>query len=157
MIPELQSIALLLRANHALFRRALQGIDEAKAREPMGTANPPLWIAAHLVAVRSQFVRALGGTVDVPWAGLFPRGGEVANPEQWPSLAEILARADETHAALIQCAESCTVERLAERSGVLGLDKTVHGAFGLAVFHEAYHLGQLALGRRHQGLDRLVG
>ncbi|MBI5866732.1 MAG: DinB family protein [candidate division Zixibacteria bacterium] len=157
MIPELQGYSLIFRSTHGLFHRALDGITKEQALERSNGANPILWIAGHIVTVRSSFMRVIGGSVVVPWAGHFRRGDEVKNQDQWPSLAEVRAKWDEVHGAFMIQLETVTSAQLSALTEAPGLDKTVLGTLGLAALHDSYHVGQLAAARRRYGLERIVG
>jgi len=157
VIPELHGYALLYRTTHRLFHRALDGLaPEQSLARPQG-GNPILWIAGHVVTVRAGFAAALGAPVDVPWARHFPRGGEVRDEAEWPTLGEIRAKWDEVHDAFMARLEGIDAAALAAETTTPGLDRTLLGALGLAALHDAYHVGQLAAARRRHGLDRLVG
>jgi len=157
MIAELQGYAAFFKSTHGLMLRSIDGLSEAQALERPDGANPLLWIAAHMVSVRCSIAKALGANVDVPWASQFPRGGEVANVTTWPSLADVRARWDEVHAAFMVRLESLTSAEVAAATPAPSLDRTVLGTVGLGALHDAYHVGQLAAGRRRHGMDRLVG
>jgi len=68
MIPELRGYALIFRTTHQLFHRELEGITPEQALQRRDGANPILWIAGHIVTVRSSFQRGIDGAVDVTWA-----------------------------------------------------------------------------------------
>ena len=157
MIPELQGYAVIFRATHQLFHRALEGVTREQAEERRDGANPILWIAGHIVTVRANFLRVLGGAVEVSWAKFFPRGGEVKDETSWPSIAEVCATWDQVHAAFMARLETVTSAQLNAPVEAPGLDKTLLGALGLGALHDSYHIGQLAMARRWFGLTRLVG
>lgn len=157
MIAELQGFAPIFRTTHGLLHRALEGLTPEQAMERPGGANPILWIAAHMVAARGMFTRALGGSVDVPWAKQFPRGGDVDAVETWPTLAEVRARWDEVHPVFMAALESLTTEQVLAKTKSPGLSDDVLGVVGLAAVHDSYHMGQLSAARRRFGLDRVVG
>lgn len=157
MIAELQGFVPLFTTTHRLLHRALEGLTPEQAMERPEGANPILWIAAHVVSVRSQFTRALGGGVDVPWAKQFPRGGEVDAVTDWPSLAEVRAKWDEVHPAFMAALEGLTPEQVHAKTKIPGLADDVLGVVGLAALHDSYHVGQIAAAARRLGRDRLVG
>ena len=158
MVPDLEGYALIFRSTHRLFHRALEGLTDEQALElPEGGGNPMLWIAAHMVTIRAQYLRGLGETPDVPWMEYFPRGGERRDMDQWPQLAEVRACWDEVHAAFMARIKTLDAGELAAPSALPGLEKTLLGALGLAALHDCYHVGQLAMLRRLHGLERLVG
>ena len=157
MTPELKGHALMFRTSHALMHKALEGLTPEQAMERRGDANPILWVAAHIVAVRASFTKGLGGSVDVPWGKQFPRGGSVADVSEWPALADVRAKWDEVHAAFMAQLETLTSAQGAAETPVPGLDGTVLGVVSLAAIHDAYHVGQLGAARRAYGLERIVG
>jgi uncharacterized damage-inducible protein DinB len=157
MIPELRGYGLILRTTHQLFHRALEGITPEQALERRHGANSILWIAGHIVTVRSSFLQSIGGAVDVPWAKHFLRGGEVKDEAHWPSLDEARAKWDEVHTAFIPQLETLTATQVTATTEAPGLDKTLLGTLGLATLHDSYHVGQLAAARRLYGLERIVG
>ena len=157
MVPELQGFTLVFRTSHQLLHKTLAGLTQEQAMERRGDANPILWIAAHAVATRANFARAIGGTSDVPWAKQFPRGGSVNDVTVWPELDDVRARWDEVHPAFMAHLETITSAQLAAESPAPGLDKTLLGTISLAALHDVYHIGQLAAARRVYGLERVVG
>lgn len=157
MTAELQGYALIFNSSHRLLRRALDGLTQEQAMERRDGANPILWIAAHVVAVRGSFARSLGSDVRVSWAKQFPRGGQLKDVTEWPALDDVRSAWDEVHADFMKRLESITPEQLAAETVLPGLDKTMLGALGLAALHDVYHLGQLGAARRLHGLDRMVG
>jgi len=157
MIAELQGFVPVFRATHGLLHRALEGLTAEQVMERPGGANPILWIAAHVVSVRSQFTRALGGRVDVPWAKQFPRGGSVEAVTDWPTPAEVRAKWDEVHPAFMAALEGLTAEQAHAKTKIPGLSDDVLGVVGLAALHDSYHVGQIAAAARRFGKDRLVG
>lgn len=157
MIPELKGFAVVFGVTHRLFPRALEGLTPEQAGARPGGANPILWIAAHVVAVRGRFVTAFGGRVDVPWSAEFPRGGSIESVKAWPTLEQVRAKWDEVHPAFMAALGTLTSERLAEKTKVPGLSDDWMGVVALAALHDSYHLGQLGAARRRHGLDSLVG
>jgi uncharacterized damage-inducible protein DinB len=157
VIAELQGYALIHRTSHRLLHKALDGLTPEQAMERHDGANPILWIAAHIVSVRGSFARALGADVRVSWARQFPRGGQLQDVTEWPTLEQVRSAWDQVHAAFMDRLEAMTAEQLAAETNIPGLDKTLLGALGLATLHDVYHLGQLGAARRRHGLDRMVG
>lgn len=157
MAPELQGFVPIFRATHGMFHKALEGLTEAQARERNGGANPILWIAAHVVSVRSSFLRGFGGSVEIPWAKQFPRGGRLEDVTEWPTLAEVKRAWDEVHPAFMARLEAMSSEALAAETPIPSLSGTLLGCVGLAAVHDAYHVGQLGMARRSHGLERIVG
>ncbi|MEW5702114.1 MAG: DinB family protein [Candidatus Zixiibacteriota bacterium] len=157
MIPELEGLAPIFRTAHQLFHRALDGITESRARERRDGANPILWIAGHVVAIRAGFLKFLGVPIDIPWAKYFPRGGQVKDEASWPSLNQVRAKWDEVQAAFMSRLERLTSEQIRATTEGPSLDDSVLGTLSLAALHDTYHVGQLAAARRRYGLDRIVG
>jgi hypothetical protein len=156
--PIVVASASLMAASTRLFRRALDGADEAALRwRPFPGANPMHWIAAHTTTVRANLLGLLGRPYPLEWAKLFARGGTNEDEAAWPPLATIVEQWDAIAARLKERMPELTADEIAAKVQVPSFDGTVRGTIQLISFHDAYHIGQLAYLRRKPGLDRLVG
>ncbi len=160
MNPRLVPFAALLRSSDTLFERCLSDLDREQGLTRFaGQANPPLWIAAHLASSRYGLGLLIGLGHPRPWGERFNRGSELGELATIPG-------ADEIRAAWTRVSEALR-PRLAELSDAdldapsprkLPIDDpSVLGAIAFLVFHEAYHIGQLALARKALGMGSLVG
>lgn len=159
MFAPLLPVAGLLRVSDSVFARAIAGVSEELARQPMDAGNRFLWVAAHATAARGRVARILGAASDVPWEAAFDRGTEPpTDPAAWPSLEAVAAKWSEVSARLHERLDTLGEADLAKPVGEFpSTDGTLLGAIGLLAFHDAYHLGQLGHLRRRLGLSRVVG
>ena len=159
MLPVLMPISNQIHTCDQVFERALGGVSEELARQPMDRGNRFLWVAAHVVIPRAWLVRRLGGQADVPWEEAFNRGAEPPTDEAaWPKLADVQAKWRELSSALHARLDTLTEADLAKPiEAYPSTDGTVLGGISLQPFHDTYHLGQLGHLRRRLGLERMVG
>lgn len=156
-----RSHAQLLAVNASLAARAVDGLaPEELLRQPGEHGNPMLWILAHVVATRSGLLKMLGASWDAPvWAATFSRGNARPAASDYPPLPEVLATLTATEGALKAALDTMTDEQWSAPSprSFPVADKSMRGAFAFFVFHEGYHVGQLAYLRRWLGHSGLVG
>jgi hypothetical protein len=156
--PIVVASASLMAASTRLFRRALDGADEAALRwRPFPGANPMLWIAGHATTVRASLLGVLGRPYPLEWSMLFSRGGTNDDEAAWPPLATIVEQWDAIAHQLKGRLPELTAEEIAAQVQAPSFDGTVRGTIQLISFHDAYHIGQLGYLRRQSGLERLVG
>ena len=159
MDPIVSAFAQFIGLNDHLIGKALDGLTEEEAwRLPGADSNPVIWIAGHVAASRSALVGALGGGVDLPWAARF---GQKTQPDQaagGPSLGEIRAAIATLTERLMERLAALTdadLARAAPRSFPIP-DRTVRGMIVFLVYHESYHVGQLAYLRKWLGYPGVV-
>ncbi len=154
--PALHGVLSQLDATTQLFIRSLNGIrqDQALVR-PGSTSNPMLWVAGHLVQARTQLLRAFGPPRQLPWENLFATGSMVGDAGIYPSIGEVEAVWRSSSMELVRRLESSPPGRFDERAPdwLVTRDGSLGGAINYAVYHEAYHIGQLGYIRRWLGYD----
>ena len=156
--PIVVASASLMAASTRLFRKALEGADEAALRwRPFPGANPMHWIAAHTTTVRANLLGLLGRPYPLEWSKLFARGGTNDDEAAWPPLPTIVEHWGAIAVRLKERMPELTADELAAKVHVPSFDGTVRGTIQLISFHDAYHIGQLAYLRRKPGLERLTG
>lgn len=157
MIDAARATASQLVATHRLFHKGLDGLTrDQMLAQPAGAENPLLWIACHMAQVRVQFARVFGTSIEFPWPG-FKRGDARTDSSLWPDYADVAARYDEAHAAMMAGLEAVTPGWLAAPKGALpGIGDERYGTLGLMALHESYHCGQISQLRRMLGLEGLV-
>jgi uncharacterized damage-inducible protein DinB len=150
--PRARSALTTLRLNTRLFRNCVDGVadDESLAR-PSERTNHLAFVAAHVVESRYWLARALGLDAPDPFGGRLEGARGIDDVGACPTLAESRAAWD----ALAPRLE----ERLAElpASALDGApparfpvdDPTLLGALAFLLQHESYHVGQMALLRKH--------
>lgn len=125
--------------NSALFAHALEGIDDDRARQAVGSSAHRIdHVVAHLLDARAFLARTLGLRPEFPVLDILAAAASVAElGDRVP-----LSRLRETWEAVSS--------ELAGAVARVGPEKTEIAAFLLQ--HEAYHLGQIGLLRRELGL-----
>lgn len=158
MDPRLAPLAEILRLNARLFRNCLDGLDEAAARaRPSPSTNSAAYVTGHMVESRFSMLKLLGAEPTNPLPGFTGEWKGIDDITEWPTLAEMSA-------AMTGAAQA--VERRIDSIPAADLDATVDhwfpevtdtvfGRLNFMVQHESYHLGQLALLRKHAGLPAM--
>lgn len=156
-----RSHAQLLPVHASLAAKAVGGLTAGELlRQPGEHGNPMLWILAHVVATRGDLLKMLGASWDQPaWAGAFARGTARPAAADYPPLAQVLATLTATEGSLRAALDTLTDEQWSAPSprSFPVADKSMRGALAFFVFHEAYHVGQLAYLRRWLGHSGLAG
>jgi uncharacterized damage-inducible protein DinB len=145
-----------LDATTQLFIRSLNGVREDQAlMRPGPSSNPMLWVAGHLVQARTQLLRAFGPPRQLPWENLFATGALVQEATSYPSIGEVEAVWRSASAELLRRLESAPTPHYDEPAPdwLVTRDGTLAGAINYAVYHEAYHIGQLGFIRKWLGYD----
>lgn len=156
-----QSHAQLLSLNASLMARAVDGLSaEELLRQPGEHGNPMLWILAHAVTTRSGLLKMFGAAWDAPaWTRAFTRGSARPASDAYPPVAQVLATLTASTGALNAALETMTEAQWnapsAQKFPVA--DRTLRGDLAFFVFHETYHVGQMAYVRRWLGHSGLVG
>src|SRR5262245_45506161 len=158
MDARISSLVDILRLNPRLFRNCLDGFTDARAAErPTSGRNNAAFIAAHLADSRFYLLKLLGVERENPLARYLAAAKTIDDIKEYPSIAEALsAWSDVSHA-------------LRDRLGAITapeLDEVVNPRFPMPnpsrlaaltflVQHDSYHIGQLALLRKHAGLPAM--
>lgn len=156
-----QSHAQLLPVHASLIAKGLEGLSaEELVRQPGDGGNPILWVAAHVVATRGGLLKMLGASWAEPaWTADFVRGHARPGADAYPPAAEVLATLTATTGALNAALAAYPAEQWdapSPRSWPVA-DKSMRGTIAFFMFHEAYHVGQIAYLHRWLGRPGLVG
>ncbi|MBL1220257.1 DinB family protein [Chryseobacterium sp. L7] len=153
MIPSIIGLANILKLNDRLFINALENITHEHTLDRLSEYdNPVSWLTNHIVWGRYEILNLLGRSDEKnPYTELFKNfkpydRDSVFNQieyikEEWNKIALL------THEAL----ELVTEEKLAEEPKSvtpMGIP-TKFGNLSFFVWHEGYHLGQLAFLKKH--------
>ncbi|MBT8479530.1 MAG: DinB family protein [Gemmatimonadetes bacterium] len=155
----MQPVKGILELNAALFRKALDGVDQAAAeRRPNDHTNSLAFIACHALDARFYLLKLAGHERTNPWQSLFDAANDVSTMKEYPPLYEVLAEWDELHEATLGfLAEMSPAELDAESSAQFPTeDRSTLGGIAFLAFHEAYHVGQMGLVRKYLGFDPVV-
>lgn len=154
MHPSVTPLAAQLRLQTQLLLNCLDGVDGPTAeRQRTGGLNSIAFLVAHLVESRHFMVDALRAPLasQLPPALATARSIDEAGP--LPPIAALVAAWERVSAHLAGIVERLDTPVLADTAvRVPGSDGTVLGALAFLVHHEAYHLGQIGLLRRLEGL-----
>ncbi|HEY7412120.1 MAG TPA: DinB family protein [Vicinamibacteria bacterium] len=152
------ALADILRLNTRLFRNCLDGFtDEMAGARPSATTNSAAFVAAHVTDSRFFLLRVIGSEEKSPLAPYLDRVRTIDELKQAPPLAEIQSAWTSAAHALRERLDGLTAAALdgpaAARFPVAG--QSMLAALTFLVQHDSYHVGQLALLRRHAGLPAM--
>lgn len=159
MDTRIAPLSVILELNTRLFRNCLEGMDDdAGARRIDDRTNPPSFVAAHLLDARAYLARLLGLDAAHPYREELAGVGHVDELERLPPLAGILEAWDDLSDRLLSSLEEVDAETLEAPAGQPFPvdDARLLGALAFLVQHESYHIGQLALLRKHAGLPAMT-
>jgi uncharacterized damage-inducible protein DinB len=157
MDPRIAALADILRLNTKLFRNCLDGLtDERANRRPSATVNSAAFVAVHVTDARFMILRAVGASRPSPFPSLAAVRG-IEEVSGLPPLAEVQAAWTEASRALRDRLESISAAELdaPAPAGLPGPAQSVLGILTFLVQHDSYHIGQLALLRKHAGLPAM--
>ena len=159
MDHRMQPVMGILELNANLFRRALEGIDQASGeRRPNDHTNSLVFIACHALDARFYLMKLAGHERTNPWQTLFDESTDISTMKEYPPLYEVLAEWDELHEATLACLEALTTAELDSESPAPfpTEDSSLLGGIAFLTFHEAYHVGQMGLVRKYLGFEPVV-
>lgn len=149
-------LADILRLNTRLFRNCLAGMTEEQASvRPSATTNSAAFVAAHLADARFYLLKILGVDQPSPLASYLAGAKGIDDMKQCPPLSEIQAAWSAGAHALRDRLEAMSAANLNApvTTRFPMADATVLGVLTFLVQHDSYHIGQLALLRKHAGLS----
>ena len=159
MDSRMQPVTGILELNANLFRRALEGVDQAAAeRRPNDHTNSLAFIACHVLDARFYVMKLAGHERTNPWQALFDAATDITTMKEYPPLYELMAEWAELHEATLACLEALTTAELDAQSPASfpTEDTSILGAIAFLAFHEAYHVGQMGLVRKYLGFEPVV-
>lgn len=142
-----------------LFLNAVEGItDTQAAKRPDGRTNSIAFLAAHLVDVRHFTLGYLGKPAVNPLADTLRDVGGIEDVTGLPDLETLRTYWREVSTRLEAVADTLDADALEAPSPQHFPidDDTVLGGLHFLLHHEAYHIGQLALLRKHHGLPAMA-
>ncbi|MGH9315473.1 MAG: DinB family protein [Vicinamibacterales bacterium] len=158
MDPRVAPLTEILRLNTRLFRNCLDGIsDEKAAIRPSASTNSTAFVAAHVADARFYLLRVLGSEQPNPLTAYLDGARGIDDVTQCPSLAEIQrAWTAASHALRDRLATMTAAELDATVTTRFPVaDQTMLSVLTFLVQHDSYHIGQLALLRKHAGLPAM--
>ncbi len=160
MDSSLAAIKAQLDMHARWYNNVLKDItnDESHKRDDE-RLNHIKWIAGHLLNTRvTSMSRIATLATDDSYAARFARGTALTDVAVYPSLEELLARWNETSAALSEAILRVPAELLAAKTQAqvpIG-DDTVRGTLAFLLSHEAFHIGQLSVLRKMLGKEAMA-
>jgi uncharacterized damage-inducible protein DinB len=160
MDPRIAPLTNILRMNTRLFRYCLEGVtDEMAASRPSSSTNSAAFVACHLTEARFSLLQMIGGTEKSPIATYLENARGIDEVKRFPSLAEIQnAWTTASHALRDRLAAMTPAQLDASIACPFPLpipDPTALSLLTFFVQHDSYHIGQLALLRKHAGLPAM--
>jgi len=152
------AFAQFVGVNDYLLGKALEGLSEDELRRHPRDANPMGWVVGHIVHYRNQMAKAIGGGLDLPWASAFEQHSQPDEGQAFPVIADLKAALQATSADLkARLAQLTDAELSAPAPRPFPIpDKTMRGMVAFLVYHEAYHVGQVAYVKKWLGHPGIV-
>lgn len=153
MHPSVVPLAAILRLDTELLLNCVDGLSDDEARQAVvpGT-NHVAFLVAHLVESRHFLAAEVGAPLPSPLAPYLEGRRGVADVDELPPLATLVAAWEAVSAHLAVQVERLDTAQLAQPGRRFpGSDGTLLGALAFLAQHDAYHVGQLALLRRQLG------
>ena len=147
----------MVKLNSRLFLNCLDGVDDAVAVRRAGEkVNNMAFVAIHLVDARIYLVNYLGRPLANPFDGFTDVRG-IAEVKMFPSVEILRTEWKKASSALEVTLPECPSAILSEPSpeNFPVDDKTRRGGLAFMLQHESFHIGQLALLRKHFGLTAM--
>jgi uncharacterized damage-inducible protein DinB len=158
MDARITTLTSILRLNTKLLRNCLDGLtDEQAAVRPSPATNSAGFIAAHVADARFYLLTLLGAPQPNPLSAYLEGAKSIDDVKEFPPLDAIhRAWTDASHALR----DRLDMMSAAELAATVGTrfpmaDQTVLGALTFLVQHDTYHIGQLALLRKHLGFPAM--
>lgn len=154
----LQPLIEAFKLQTRLFKNVTKDISDEHAKGNFGgSPNNIAWITGHLFSTRFMLGTVLGLTDREPFPELFERGKGIQEGVEYPSLEELTAGWDDFATKIIDRLESMSEDDLMAEAPVQTpiSENTLRGFITFLCHHEAYHIGQLSLARRHFGYEAM--
>jgi uncharacterized damage-inducible protein DinB len=152
----LQPVIEAFKLQTRLFRNVTKDItDEHGQAHFAGSPNHIGWITGHIVSNRYMIGTVLGLTGREPFPDLFERGKGIQEDTKYPSMDELTAGWEDFAEKIIARLKSLDEDDLRADPPVQTpiSENTLRGFITFLCHHEAYHIGQLSLIRRHFGYE----
>lgn len=154
MHPLVAPLHGLFRLHTRLYLNCLEGVDDhAARRRPDGRTNSLAFVAVHLVDARHFLAAYLAAEAANPFAALLKDARGIDDVEGLPGVEEVRAAWRGVSEVLDARLAALTEEeiRAASPQAFPVEDRSVLGGIAFLAHHDAYHVGQMALLRKHLG------
>ncbi len=147
----------ILRLNTRLLANCLDGMtDDTAATRPSASTNSAIFVAAHVAEARFFLLKMFGAAQPSPITAYLEGARGIEDMKSFPSLGEIQRAWIDASRALFDRLDTVTTAELnapiACPFPVPVPDQTALSLLTFFVQHDSYHVGQLALLRKHAGL-----
>lgn len=153
-----EMLIMQLEATKQVFQANTEGVSQEESlAQPAAAGNCLNWIAGHLVTAYNDILPTLGEEPvwDEARTEVYKRGTEPpTEPSQAADIGEIGAAFSTAHERVLRGIGNLAPERWAEPAPYSpgnNPEETMGTLLHLIAFHQAYHVGQLGLGRRLLG------
>ena len=152
-----EAIKDLFEFNNKLYREGIFTLDDETARKRISeSANPVIWLAGHLTMTRTHILELVAERIENPWYKLFRKAYDPG--VQYPPMADIKEFWNQVSDPMLVGLAQLDSKDL---SRDVGYDmphghKTLGGVLAFWIYHEGWHLGQIAYIRKCLGMDGLV-
>lgn len=158
MDTRIEVLAATLRLNTRLMQNCMQGVDDERANTRLcDRTNHMAFLAAHLVGARAYLTGLAGGNGTDPFQDLLGAAKSIDEVEEFPKVADIMREwsgMTERMLAALEAVDAETLDGPPPFQFPIG-DPTLLGGITFLVQHDTYHIGQLALLRKHWGLGAM--
>jgi len=145
-------LEIIAELNGRLFKNCCDQVTDAvTGRRLSEVTSSFLFVACHIVDARSYVVGLVGGAADLPVVGRLRSVQRIEDLPAPPTIAELLDAWDVLTASFLRCLPRLSAQDLNRESGdkVPVGDRSVLGTMTFLLQHESYHLGQLAMLKKH--------
>lgn len=153
-----EMLMMQLGVTQAIFQVNTDGVTHQESlRQPAESGNCLNWIAGHLVTAYNSILPSLGEETvwDETRVNPYNRGSDPPTAAaDAAEFGEICQAFDTAHERVMRGLGNLAAERLDEPAPYSpgnNPDETLGSLLHLIAFHQAYHVGQLGLGRRLVG------
>ncbi|PWN67189.1 DinB family protein [Chryseobacterium oncorhynchi] len=153
MIPSINGLANILKLNEKLFINALENITHEHTNDRLSEHNNPVnWLTNHILWGRYEILNLLGKSNETnPYTDLFKNFKPYDEEIEFNQIEYIKEEWSKMVLLISEALETATEEQLAEEPKSvtpMGIP-TKFGNLSFLVWHENYHLGQLAFLKKY--------
>ena len=158
-----EMLGMQLEVTKSIFQANTAGLThEDSLRRPTEAGNSLNWIGGHLVTAYNDILSTLGEEPVWPQerTEVYKRGSDsLTDTSRAVDFGEIVRDFETAHERVMHGLGNLAPERLGEPAPYSpgnNPNETLDSLLHLIAFHQAYHVGQLGLGRRLLGVDGAI-